>query len=74
MLLRKDMLYVIFKLLSADGTNHMVSSRLWFLDTLWMLLFLSLFSFHIQNIVIVFLVQKLSILLSEFTLFLKLKN
>lgn len=74
MLLRKDMLYVIFKLLSADGTNHMVSSWLWFLDTLWMLLFLGLLSFHIQNIVIVFLVQKLSILLSEFTLFLKLKN
>ena len=72
--LRKDMLEVVFKLLAANSADYVICSRFWLLDATWVLLFFVFFAFHIGYVIVIFLVQKLRILLSEFSLFLKLEN
>lgn len=72
--LRKDMLDVVFKLLAANSADNVVGPRLGLLDAFRMLLFLGLLPLHVRNVVVIFLVQKLSVLLSKLSLFLQLEN
>lgn len=43
---REDVLHVVFELLAADRTDHVVSSRLWLLDAGRVLFQLGLFPIH----------------------------
>jgi hypothetical protein len=70
---RKDMLGVIFELLATNGADHVIGSRFWLFYTLWVLFFLGLLTFHIGNVVVIFLVQELSVLLGELPLLLQLE-
>jgi len=68
------MLNVILKLLATNSANYMICTWLWLLNTVWMLFFFLLLLLHTNNIVFILLIQKLSILLSKFSFFLKLEN
>jgi hypothetical protein len=67
------MLGVIFELLATNGADHVISSGFWLFYTFWVLFFFSLLTFHIGNVVVIFLVQELSVLLSELPLLLQLE-
>ena len=74
MFLTKNVINVVFKLLSADCTYHMILPRFWFINQNWMFLSFRFLSSHIRYIINILLIQKLSVLFSKLALFLQLEN
>jgi len=70
MFLRKDMIEVVFELLSANSTDHMICSRFGLLDTFGVFFILVFLAFHVGYVIAIFLVQKLCVLLGKLSLFL----
>lgn len=66
-------LNIIFKLLSANCTYHMICSWFWFFYAFRVFFIFGFFPSGIFNVIFIFLIQKLQILFCKFPFLLKLK-